>query len=514
MFLHTTNIASRIHRSPFTIPMLFSDRRRRLLYILLAAMDVAWLLPIALLALATQSRLEIAADFSVLDRSPLLLFVIYLVAYLLLLLSLDLLNARRVASPFYEIALLASALLIGLLALRITLYPDTPLLDFAWFDNLRLALLEFTQARRPELVLSALFGAIALRAANASSRALAFFDVGVTFRFGLLALLIGGALLSSTDEVSGSAALTCLWIFLASGLGAVSLARTDDKATHRQEELAGATLPWPRLTQLAAAIGITLLASVALSALFTPEHIRTALGWFPWLWRALSWLLIAIVTALFWLLTPLLNWLVRAMAELVAYLPESQEGEEGAPLIDFGDVEYVPFGEYVRNVPTLRYAIVAAVVLVTLLLIWIYIDRRRARRLREAQENASRERVEVDGAWLRRGLDRLRDWANLARRYGAGGELLSAISVQNLYANVSRLARRLGHPRSAAQPPLAYLDELMRAFPERRAELTRLTHAYMRVHYGDRALEQSELEQLRADYAVLRSDAEQAKRSR
>jgi hypothetical protein len=87
-----------------------------------------------------------------------------------------------------------------------------------------------------------------------------------------------------------------------------------------------------------------------------------------------------------------------------------------------------------------------------------------------------------------------------AGRFGVGRHLLAAISVENLYANLCRLARRRGYGRRPAQPPDDYLPVLVEAFGGHEEALARLTTAYMRVHYGDRPIAPAELAALRADY--------------
>ena len=98
---------------------------------------------------------------------------------------------------------------------------------------------------------------------------------------------------------------------------------------------------------------------------------------------------------------------------------------------------------------------------------------------------------------------RCAEQAPLVRRFGVGRELLAAISVQNIYANVCRIARQRGHPRRISQPPDSYLPVLAQAFPGQDERLSRITAAYMRVHYGEKAVPTEELASLRNDYRLL-----------
>jgi hypothetical protein len=129
---------------------------------------------------------------------------------------------------------------------------------------------------------------------------------------------------------------------------------------------------------------------------------------------------------------------------------------------------------------------------------------RGGRRAEESEEELEEE-ITAGGGIMGRGLRWLRDRAGLVRRFGVGRELLAAISVQNMYANLSRLAGRRGYPRHPAQPPDRYLPELVEAFGGHQDALSRITIAYMRVHYGDRPVTIGELARLRKDYDQVRA---------
>jgi len=96
------------------------------------------------------------------------------------------------------------------------------------------------------------------------------------------------------------------------------------------------------------------------------------------------------------------------------------------------------------------------------------------------------------------------------RRFGFGRQLLAAISVQNMYANLSRVASRRGYARHPAQPPDDYLPILVQAFGGHEEPLSRITEAYMRVHYGDQPVTRADLTQLRRDYDEARAAEQEA----
>ena len=115
-------------------------------------------------------------------------------------------------------------------------------------------------------------------------------------------------------------------------------------------------------------------------------------------------------------------------------------------------------------------------------------------------------------AGLLRGMrNRLRGAANLVGQFGMGTELLTAISVRNIYANASRLARKRGYPRHKASTAYEYLPEMQRAFPDARNEAQQITDAYVGVAYGDLPTGKDDLAQLRAAYERLKNSPVPAK---
>ncbi|TKJ30428.1 MAG: hypothetical protein CEE40_05140 [Chloroflexi bacterium B3_Chlor] len=133
------------------------------------------------------------------------------------------------------------------------------------------------------------------------------------------------------------------------------------------------------------------------------------------------------------------------------------------------------------------------------------LDKIRARARRDEAEEESEEEITLGGSTLGRGIQWLREKAGLVRRFGFGRQLLAAISLQNMYANLCRLAGQRGYPQRPAQPPDDYLPVLAEAFGGQQEALDRITAAYMRVHYGDQPVSRADLAQLRRDYDRVRT---------
>lgn len=488
--------------------MLLTNRRHRLLFIALAGMEVAWLLPFVMLLLARwQAAMlgdPVRSDGArgldlILGLSPLAAFLLFTAIMLLYMLMTDLLNTRLVDSPQRELVLLGVVLATMLWSVRLLLYPNVGLSNLSWVAQIWRSIFDFTEGRRAELALVLINLLLWLRVILASSRDLSFFSVGVSFRLGLLLTLLGNALLTSMTTQPVAVAIHYFWLFLACGLVAVALARVDEKALIG-EHSTGALMPWSRIGLVGGTVALTLGSALLLARLYTPENIRVVLAWFAPLWLAIGWLLLRILTIFVWLVSPLMEWIIAYFQSLELEIPQRSMAQgELLP----GDTEYVSIANLVQNFAVLRYCLVVGVIVIVLGLLWLFFIRTARQPRGDEAEEMNATGLDLGGNPFRRGLDRLRDLANLLRQYGLSNQLLDAITVQNLYANLTRIARQRGYPRLPSQPPDEYVPRLMRAFPAHEGALARITNAYMRVHYGDHPVTAEELEQLRADYERL-----------
>jgi hypothetical protein len=479
--------------------MLLGDRRQALIHFCLVGMEIGWITPFATLLLYQHG----------LGWSPGLTFCRFLAAVLLWILALELLNRWDVGSPWYQLSVALLLVLSTLVLVRLWLHWDAAIGDLSWLRSTFDALFNFHQGLRPELVLVLANLLLWQRATSATSRSLDFFNVGVSFRLGILLLILGGGLLM---HVTGQDVTGLFWLYLGLGLMCVSLARIQDKASGGGS--VGKPLPGRRVAQLGAAVMLTVGGVAGLSLAYTPSSIRTALGWFGPLWRALGvlmepvarvflWLLEVIINGLYWLLSRLLVGrnlkfladLRERFAELLSLLPRSEGATFTLP----------PW-----LMATLRYGGVLLALLIAVAIILLALARIRARQRAEEAEEELEEEVTLGGGTLGRGWRWLRDRVGLVRRFGVGRQLLAAISVQNMYANLCRLAGQMGYPRHPAQPPDRYLPVLVEAFGGHQGELSRITMAYMRVHYGDRSVGIGELARLRRDYDQVRSAEQKA----
>lgn len=480
--------------------MLLTNRRHRLLFAALAAMEIAWFLPFALTFFIHWQGGVAQPGTRLLyggGNTPYWLFLVCWGVLLLYLLGADLLNRRRIDFPQRELVMIGVMIGAFLLAVRILIFPTLAILDGRWLTTTVTLIFNGGVGAAPILFVLTLNFFLWVHVARNSDRSLTFLSVGISFRLGMLLALVGNTLYLLVARQPLAAALVYLWLFFGFGLLAVALARVDEKAINAIQS-SGNALPWTRLAQLVLITAGAVAVAMGTALLYTPTTIRAVLGWFSPLWQLLGALLWRFFFALFWLVTPLLERFAEWIRSLLARLEPN-----AMPAQEFGVGELNPgtadMAELLRNATVMRYVLIAIGLVVVLVVIAFFFARPRPRLVEDEAEESSATGLAVDF----RPLQPLRDLANLLRRYGLRPGLLAAISVQNLYANVCRLAGRRGFGRLPAQPPDEYLPRLQAAFPGQEQALGRLTAAYMRVHYGDQPAHGPELAQLRGDYAAI-----------
>ncbi len=467
--------------------MLLTNRRLTLLFLCLAGLEAAWATPFWLLIYPNGPR-------------PWAAFGLLLAGLLLWMLALELLSRTKIGSPLYELLVLGLAVVTSLLTVRIVLYRGLGLLDFRWLAAMMRDSSRNAGIFPPAVALIAVNLFLWQRATAATGRDLSFFNVGVSFRAGMLLLFLGAGLLA---YLRGQSLFSFLWVYFALGLTAVALARVEEKAAEAQS--AGVVLPPPRLMQLLLAVGLTIGGAWLLALIYSPAEITRFLHLFDPLWRLLGPIVYAALLVLGRLLDPFLMWLEARLTALlrdttlpVPDLSTATAQQQPSPLSKLP--LWVP--SLLGNLALAAGILLAALIIVGLLL--LYLERvRKASARREAEEEGL-EQVTFRGGILGRGAQALRNAAKLIRRLGLGTRLLAAVSVQNIYANVCRLARERGYPRRPAQPPDDYLPMLAQAFAGLDEPLARITAAYMRVHYGDHPVTLAALAQLREDYQLVR----------
>jgi Domain of unknown function (DUF4129) len=294
----------------------------------------------------------------------------------------------------------------------------------------------------------------------------------------LVALLIGGAGQEGTTLLT-AATLEVLCGF-AAGLGTVALARAAEPG-----EVGGRASGWRGAAPPIAAIGIVLLAALALTSVFGGEtrQLVVLLG------DLLILLLTALLVPLVMLLAPLIEWLLLAInaPRLVVALQqwtellELRQRERPRTFLDDLASAAPWIGPLLEQIGRLMP------VLMMLALIWLVVRRRRQRQLVDDLERVS-----------------LFSWAGLAddlqgllarlRRGPAEGGLRAALAamqggdpdsrIRRSYLRLLIAAEDRERPRDAPQTPREYMPTAELALPASQAAIEMITSQYERARYA------------------------------
>lgn len=207
-------------------------------------------------------------------------------------------------------------------------------------------------------------------------------------------------------------------------------------------------------------------------------------------------ILLLLVYGLFWLLqnyreeiVPMMAKVGEAFRQLVEFFRQMQQGMAGLGELLAEKLAFLrPFFRWFFDLaPVFRVLVLLGgiVLLIGLVLLNLYIRERRRREL------YGEELESVFGA--RDFLNMLRDALRQRRQEAAKflGSLLpneqhrAAVRIRRIYADLLDLCETLHHPRPEALTPLEFLPALDKLFPASHEDLTTITHAYLKVRYGE-----------------------------
>ena len=460
------------------------------LLLALAGMEVCWFTP---LFLAVSHRSWTYAPYSV-------ALVLWLTLWGMMRLSL-LLAEKQLGSPAYQLAVVGMVILSVLLALRLYVYAGTPWSDWTWLASTGRALSNLDRNLPDELVVLATVIFLWWRAVALGQRELHFYGIGYEFRRSVLLLVASTILLSYIIGLEVNAFIAPFFFF---GLLAVALARVRDKSKVSGGIERPFGLSWLLVLALA---GLAVLgAAWLLSPLYSLRSFTLLLGWarpaFEWVGQAIVWLMVQIVR----LLSPLILLVINLVRRLLG--PSRLQGLDPAILEGFfpevQELAAMPawasfVGRYVCPTAAIAFILVALVLRLR------HRERWQPRLVGDEPETLGLGNG-VAESWRDR-WQQLRALLGQARRLGVGRQMYAAISVRFIYANVIRLAARRGVIRRAAQTPSEFLPTMISAFPEHGDDLTVLTEAYVKVHYGELPYDRAELDDLRSRWDRLRRRA-------
>ena len=383
----------------------------------------------------------------------------------------------------------------ALLVIRLHVYPDRPLFHLDWVADMVESLFSMLNVLPPDLLILILALVAWWRGIVASRQEADIDQIWYRFRlgvFGLLVYLIVAAF-GPPPEVTG-----LLFGFFFFGLMSVALARILELGGIHSSSLG--SRQW--VSVLAGAILGSLALALLASLIFAQGTVRTVLGWFRPLVRLVERLLWYVVSALVYLIWPLLEMLLNFarsvtadqlnifMSPLMSPLASPQEFAEQA-------AESTGLGSFCKATAVVLIA-VGGLYLVSLAI-------RRLAERRDEENQDERESLWSSGDLLndlKDGLQRtLEGLRNLGRRETRGHR--SAASIRKMYASVVDLAEEAGYPRDLAETPYEHRAVLYQAFPGGNRAVDAITEAYVRVHYGEVPDTREEMEQLRLYYREL-----------
>ncbi len=302
-------------------------------------------------------------------------------------------------------------------------------------------------------------------------------------------------------------ALPLFFVAFPLGLGALLIGHIEDRSYTVAS--AGRVLPWGRALQFAVTAAAGLGGGFALILILSPERLVAIGRWLEPIFSLIFMLVLQTILLITFIVFPIVQWIVQwVFGHLLVPGPERRQPEPPPNLQQLMEEQPPPPAELMNLPPWFTITLRILIMLwILFLLRWVISKVRTSWKAEEGEEEDDSTIVMPSGNVLKHGLDQLRNIVSMAKRMGINRGLLVAISVQNIYANLTRIAAQRGYPRAVAQPPDYYLKDLIVAFGGHEPALQRITHAYMRVHYGNRRVTAEELRELRADYEQIRESA-------
>lgn len=455
--------------------------RQEVLLLTLAAMETCWIYPWLLfftrLAGERQNTVPAIAVFAS-------LFGAIAVARVLSVLDVRLVH--------HQVIVVVLAIVSTHFLIRLYIFPDYAPLDPRWWSDLIRQTAHIWQRIPAALVVAFINLLIWWRGIALPREDLGVESVGFYFRWGIVAL-IWFFVASVFDTPLSVTAWVFAYFFC--GLLAVALARVHEVSRGHT----GIRTPFN--TSWAATVLVGTLAVIGLgtliAGLLSVESLTALIIWLSPLIAIVQAVVLIIATVLGRiLLEPLLQFLI-GLFEHVFQSNAFQEWFQSNPseMLQFSPQPYRP--------PLFIQILGWVVPLVILGLVVLAIAMTISRRL---QEQSGRE-VERESVWTSANLvrdmqDALRVLLKQIQEQAAQlmhmrEEEFTTESIRKIYASLTRLAAREGHPRAEAETPYEYLDRLRQTMPGNEGDVALITQAYVRAHYGEEPDDALELRRVR-----------------
>jgi hypothetical protein len=432
-----------------------------MLFLAVAAMESCYLVPLVL-------ALSQVSVYWPPGRAGLAFFGVVLVSCYLARL-LDVLNLSWRVQRDLALAVLLVWLL---LVLRVVGYRHVPALSLGWLAELVGHLGDRALwSRDLTIILATLL--FWWRGLELAKRSLDADAVGFSFRLGVILTAVAVAIVSSTLDWTPT---PWVFAFFFSSLVAVAIARAEEVSRWRTGGPFPFGIAW--LASIVGAAGVVLLLAVVLISGISGENILRGLAYLGPVWDLLRYALLAFVSVLFTLLSPLLTGLARALAGLM-------DQSVAVPTLAPFENAFLEPADFVEGLspwepyePLLRVlGIMAAMLLVTLAVGGIWRARARLGQVQADSVWANREKTGL-GDRLRNGL------GALAARLGVVSRWWATVSIRRIYAQMLAAAARRGQSRAPSETPYEFVQVLTGLWPSEATAVNLVTEAYVQSHYG------------------------------
>lgn len=351
------------------------------------------------------------------------------------------------------------------------------------------------------------------RGMHLAYRELTLQSVSLSFRLDIL-WLIGIGLLWEASRSAEIGLLVYGFFFFA--ILSMGLARVDEISIQKEGVAQPFGIGWLTI-MLGAGLAVVGLGWIV-AQVYSPAGFRALGEWLSPAFRVAERAIYAVFMFLGRLLEPLLEFLVRIMEALLnAVFRNVQEVSPQDFSLGFPTPEPTQTAE--GGFPwgaVLKWAVIAGILLVALL--GLAFSLRKLLPRSDADRDSAQRSLLGISEWgeelldnLRAGANRLADVMATLTQHGLGIELYAVLSIRSIYASMARTAGRRGYARHQAVTPYEYLSALAQAFPSAAAvDLSRITDAYVGVHYGEIPATLHEVQEIRQCWDRVRTSASEA----
>ncbi|GAB4576220.1 MAG: DUF4129 domain-containing protein [Anaerolineae bacterium] len=465
------NLLYRLHDP--ALPFYRLDPRRELTHVLVALMEAMWIAPwFAVIFPGAQMM------------APQDLLTYVALNMLIALLLVRILDSRGMWENLRQLVFLLGMAIAVLWAVGVMFPPDQtpPVLEII-SDNVGAIRRLSIPPLIPALVLVSLVWWRGLRLALVTPTPI---RVAFGMRLGII-MFFASALIPQAQQVT----LTALPPFFFFGLLGISFARA---LSLRELSSQSATFGprWAGFMVLSA-VGITALGLViaAIVGGLDPETFAAIVE--PII-SGTIFLVAFLMTPIFLVTGALIEAIVNALTASGALedfqIPEVVDQiQQGDPNQQVGQLEQAlrQVLSFIDRLGGVQFCLSVLIVLGVVLLIVLTLRRQSRSGYGDPEEREDLEGDALAGLrdMLRRGRDALNNALQTVSRFGFGRDLLAALTVRRVYAQMARLAAEDGHPRAASQTPYEYQSALEIAYPDKRDAIATITEAYVRVRYGE-----------------------------